>query len=171
MQLRYFPLIIFISVFYSLNFAEAKNNSVTLADVQLKNLSGQTVSLNDYSGQITVVNLWATWCTPCIKEMPVMERLNQDFYPQNVKVVGIAVFSDMGKIDEMLRLTKVTYPVFFADKSQIKKFGNLTNIPQTFILDSNGHILERFSGSQSYLKLANFLNKYISNEIISQTTN
>lgn len=139
--------------------------------LQFKNLQGETVELKNYTGQITIVNLWSTWSASCVKEMPVLERVYQEFYPQNIKIVGIAVFSDAKKIGPMLHLTKVHYPILIADKKQVKAFGDLSIIPQTFILDVNGKVLQHFIGSQSFNKLNEVINKLIDSQTLTGNLN
>ena len=141
------------------------------SSLQFKNLQGKIVELQNYTGQITIVNLWSTWNASCVKEMPALEHIYQEYYPQNVKVVGIAVFSDTGKIDQMLRLTGVSYPVLIADKEQIRAFGNLSIIPQTFILDASGTIIEHFTGSQSFDKFCQTIDKLIENQNLTKNLN
>ncbi len=139
--------------------------------LHFKNLQGEWVPLQNYTGEMTIVNLWSTWSASCIKEMPVLERIYQDYYAQNIKVVGIAVFSDTSKIGRMLHLTKVSYPILIASQKQIKAFGNLSIIPQTFILDAHGRVLKHYTGSQPFSKLDKVLRTLLENRCLTKNLN
>lgn len=171
MKIKYIFLTLTLSLFFLSTGLMAQQVPTKLSDIQLKTLDGETTTLAHYQGEVTIINLWATWCTPCVKEMPVLERINQEYGPRNVKIVGIAVFSDKSKIDDMLDLTRVTYPILIADKAQAVKFGDLSNIPQTLIMDTNGRIVKRLKGTQSLNSINHILNKLISNNIISSKNN
>ncbi len=173
MRIKKYSLLIILllaTVWMSGNVVGQSNIQVN-ASLKFKNLQNDLVELKNYTGQITIINLWSTWSASCVKEMPVMERIHQDYYAQNVKVVGIAVFSDNKKIGQMLRLTKVSYPVLIASKDQVKVFGNLSIIPQTFILDANGNVLDHFVGSQSFNKLSRVIDRLIESQTLSKNLN
>ncbi len=159
-------LLFLTCVFFASGFAQS--DTEIKPTLQFTNLQGETVRLQKYGGQITVVNLWSTWSASCLKEMPVLERIYQDYYAQNIKVVGIAVFADKRKIGQMLRLTKVSYPILVASKKQAQVFGNLSIIPQTFILDSNGRILKHFTGSQPFSKIDKALKSLLEDRCLTK---
>jgi len=109
--------------------------------------------------ELTMVNVFATWCSPCVAEMPDLEKLHQQIKDKDVGVVGVVldVLNERGEIvDEdleraqlLVKKTGVTYPVLLPDRGYFN--GRLTGIealPETFFVDKNGNIVgESYSGS------------------------
>ena len=109
--------------------------------------------------ELTMVNVFATWCSPCVAEMPDLEKLHQQMKDKNVGVVGVVldvlnekgeiVDEDMERAQLLVKKTGVTYPVLLPDSTYFN--GRLTGIealPETFFVDKNGKIVgESYSGS------------------------
>lgn len=109
--------------------------------------------------ELTMVNVFATWCSPCVAEMPDLEKLHQQMKDKNVGVVGVVldvlnekgeiVDEDLGRAQLLVKKTGVTYPVLLPDSTYFN--GRLTGIealPETFFVDKNGNIVgESYSGS------------------------
>ncbi len=142
-----------------------------IMETKFQDLQGKTKTLKSLNSSITIVNFWATWCTPCIKEMPALEKIYKEYKSDNVKVVGIAVLSDTSKIKKMVKVTGVTYPIWIGDRKSIQQFGISSTIPQTFILDSQGNILARFIGSQSYKQFKSKMNELVAEHLLSDALN
>ena len=112
--------------------------------------------------ELTMVNVFATWCSPCVEEMPDLEKLYQQLKEKNVGVVGVVmdvlnekgeiVPEDLERAQQLVQDTGVTYPVILPDSSYLS--GRLTNIeafPETFFVDKNGIIVGgTYSGSGSF---------------------
>jgi thiol-disulfide isomerase/thioredoxin len=115
-------------------------------DFALQQLGGGEVSLSDYRGQWVVVNYWATWCTPCLKEIPDLSELNQE--RGDVTVLGLA-FEDLDDSDffEFLEDFDVSYPILKVDVYQPPEpFGAPKVLPTTIILDQQGRAVKAFLG-------------------------
>lgn len=111
-------------------------------------------NLADYRGRIVIINFWATWCAPCIKELPYFQAIEQEF-DREVKV--IALHSNLVTEDVSSFLAKHDYQMAFAlDQTGdiIKSFGGSTMLPHTVILDKNGVIIYNAVGSLTYEKLS-----------------
>jgi thiol-disulfide isomerase/thioredoxin len=171
MKIKYFFFVLVLGILPALNPLFAQKKDATFASVKLQTLQGETTRLLNYFGDITIINFWSTWAAPCVKEMPALEKIYREYHGQNIKVVGISVYSDPTKITKMLRLTKVSYPILIASKAQTAHFGNLSSIPQTLIVDANGRILKRFEGGQSFQTLNAALESLLTNKIISRNNN
>jgi len=116
------------------------------ADYQLRDMDGKLYSVSDYRGKWLIINFWATWCAPCIKEMPELER----FYQENkssAQVWGVT-FEDTDKIKilEYISRLGVTYPILGYGQDPLTGFGTVTVLPTTFVIDTNGLFLHRFEG-------------------------
>ncbi len=138
-----------IMLFFLFSFVHAQN-SQKLDTVKFSDLSGEKISLNLFKGKITIVNFWATWCAACLKEMPELQKIYEEFDREQVRVVGIAVMSDKNKIKKMIDLTRVTYTILIGTRKDLQKFSKDFTIPQTIILNSKGEVIARFTGDQDY---------------------
>jgi peroxiredoxin len=110
------------------------------ADFTLRSPEGGTIRLADYHGQVVVLNFWATWCLPCIDEMPALEKFYQAHRDQGVMIIGINV----GETGETARAfadkVGVTFPIALdADTSIATRYG-ARGLPMTVMIDGMGFI-------------------------------
>ncbi len=106
-----------------------------------KTPDGKTVDTNSWRGKVLVVNFWASWCPPCVEEMPTLDQLQAEFSPQNVLFVGIGIDSP-SNIRQFLEMTPVSYPVVIGGlegSALSKQLGNAQGaLPYTIIIDAKG---------------------------------
>lgn len=118
-----------------------------LMQLQLPDLSGATHSLAAWKGQPIVVNFWATWCAPCVKEMPVLDAL-QKKYPQ-IRFVGIGVDS-AANMQKFVEKVQVSYPLWVIGAGAIdtlRKLGNPSGgLPFTIVFNADGSINRKILG-------------------------
>jgi len=110
-------------------------------DFHLADAAGQTVSVDRFDGQVLLLNFWATWCAPCVEEMPMLSRLHQDYAGRGFTVVGIAL-DEPQRAREFAQELGVGYPVLFglADAMVVgRRYGNGTGmLPYSVLVDANG---------------------------------
>jgi thiol-disulfide isomerase/thioredoxin len=110
----------------------------------LKNLNGETISLESLRGKVTVVDFWATWCEPCREEIPALQRLREKYASKNVEFVGIAVDS-AAKVREYAKAMKITYPLLVGGLESIdlaRDFGNKSGgLPYTIVIDNRAGVV------------------------------
>ena len=126
-------------------------------DFSLQQLGGGEVSLSDYLGQWVVVNYWATWCTPCLKEIPDLSELHQE--RSDLTVLGLA-FEDLedSDFDEFLEDFEVSYPILKVDVYQPPEpFGAPRALPTTIILDKQGRAVKAFLGQVTREAIEGFI--------------
>ena len=116
------------------------------ADYALRDLDGKVHRVSDNRGKWLVINFWATWCPPCIQEMPELER----FYQQNIssaQVWGVTFEdTDKAKIRQFIEQLGITYPVMGYGQDPLTGFGTVTVLPTTFVIDKQGLFFHRFEG-------------------------
>ncbi|RXI98202.1 TlpA family protein disulfide reductase [Anaerobacillus alkaliphilus] len=122
--------------------------------------TGEQASLSSYRGEIVVLNLWASWCPPCRKEMPDLIRLHEDYKNQGVVVLGVNLATherDENGVEEFMNEFKVNFPTFIDQPiDQVNRRGvvassyNIQSIPYTYIIDSNGRIAHVIRGEVTY---------------------
>ena len=115
-------------------------------DYELRDLDGNLHRVSDYRGKWLIINFWATWCPPCIKEMPELEH----FYQENKTTAhmwGVTFEdSDETKIREFIKRLGVTYPILGYGQDPLTGFGTVNVLPTTFIIDPKGLFFHRFEG-------------------------
>jgi peroxiredoxin len=119
---------------------------VSAADYALRDLDGRLHRVSDYRGKWLVINFWATWCPPCIEEMPELER----FYRQNksrAQVWGVTFEdSDQDKIRQFVEQLGVSYPILGHGQDPLTGYGTVTVLPTTFVIKPDGLFHHRFEG-------------------------
>lgn len=109
----------------------------------LSDLKGQPQRLDQWRGKLLVVNYWATWCPPCLEEMPGFSRLQGKYRSNGVQFVGISI-DTADKILEFQKTTPVTYPLLIGDIGVMEKSAALGNtrqaLPFTAVFDREGHL-------------------------------
>lgn len=116
-------------------------------DFVLPDLTGQVVRLSQLKGKVVVLNIWATWCPPCRKEMPTMELLYQKM--KGADFVMLAASQDVdgrNTVLPYLRESGLTFPVLLDVQGEIGKKYGVTGYPETFIIDRQGMIVHRHIG-------------------------
>ncbi|MGD1992188.1 MAG: cytochrome c-type biogenesis CcmF C-terminal domain-containing protein [Anaerolineae bacterium] len=109
-------------------------------DFALELLDGSTVALDDFQGQVAVVNLWATWCAPCEDELPDFQTVWEAYRDQGVVFVGVAAQEDEDEVATMVSRLGVTYPIGLDLDGGISADYGITGVPETFVVDSEGKI-------------------------------
>lgn len=121
-------------------------------DFALKDLEGKTQRMSDYKGRVVLVNFWATWCPPCRREMPSMERLYQKLKGEPFMVLAPdqyenfdLVFSFTGQLEPA-----PTFPIMLDPKSTASKTWKVKGLPTSFIVDKQGRIAYRAVGGREF---------------------
>ena len=118
-------------------------------DLRWRDLTGSWQSVAALRGRIAVVNFWATWCAPCVEEMPILTGIQADYGPLGVQVIGIAA-DDQGRTDTVLefaREKKLTFPLWLgATTADMASFEVGPALPATVVIDRDGHVVHRVEG-------------------------
>lgn len=139
-------LVLTLSLTWGLGTVQATYETETPVDFTLQQLGGGEVALGDYLGQWVVVNYWATWCSPCVKEMPELSELHEG--REDLVVLGLA-FEDIEDADILAFLEKspVSYPILKVDVyDPPAPFHAPRVLPTTIILDPEGRAVKSFLG-------------------------
>ena len=122
---------------------------------QLPDLAGESRHLSDYRGQYVLLNFWATWCAPCLAEMPAMEQLYQHY--RNRGFVVLAVSSDTEGRSIVQPFTEklgVTFPVLLDPDTKISITYGARNLPISFLLDREGRVVAAVGGAREWFSEA-----------------
>jgi len=118
-------------------------------DWELQSTNQQSVTLQTRAGEIlTVVDFWATWCKPCIKAMPKLQKIYAQYQTKGVNFVGVSVDSprNLSKVNPLDKSLGVRYPILLDPNSAFMNKMNVNSLPTLLILDAEGNELYRHQG-------------------------
>lgn len=123
---------------------QVDESNKSLLTTKLNNLDGQPSSLSTINSEYILVNFWATWCKPCVEEMPMLEALQQELGSAQFSIVGLAIdAADPAR--KMVEKLQITYPIFIADLEGPELMANNGNeqglLPYTLLMDAGGEVL------------------------------
>ena len=107
---------------------------------QLESVSGGQAGLDQYKGQVVMLNFWATWCGPCQQEMPLLEQMYKKYKPAGFTLVGVNVDKDAPPVRALLAKKPVSFPVLLDPASQVSKAYHVDEMPSTVLIDRKGNI-------------------------------
>ena len=147
-------VILVITLVSGLLITGCSSNSNQVAEVgmpapnfQLENLNGQYVSLSDLQGKPVLINFWATWCSPCIREMPYLEQVYEEWSDKGLMVLSINIGESSAKVEAFMQSHDLSLPVLLDAKQAVAQKYNIWSIPTTFFIDKDGIIQEKIIGS------------------------
>ncbi|HZN54203.1 MAG TPA: TlpA disulfide reductase family protein [Candidatus Polarisedimenticolaceae bacterium] len=121
----------------------------TVIPLQARTLDGQGHTVEWASAKISLVNFWATWCTPCREEMPAIEQLRAARGKDGLQVVGV-VIQDLAPADEVRRIaaeSKVDYLLLRGGDEVTRIWRGIQIVPTTFLVDSKGKVVRKYIGT------------------------
>ena len=110
-------------------------------------LAGRPQELSALRGQVVLLNFWASWCPPCVAEMPSLERLHQRLGGRGLLVLGISVDADSAAYDAFLRSNKITFANYRDPERRISTVYGTFMYPETYIIDRQGRLVRKIIGS------------------------
>ena len=115
-------------------------------------VSGNFHNISEWQGKILVINFWATWCPPCLKEIPEFMALQEQYSDKGLQFIGIAI-DDQDSVQEYLLSTKINYPILIGGVTGIALAQQLGNsfdaVPFTLVVNQQGQIIHRQPGEFS----------------------
>ena len=134
---------------------EVGNEAPNFSALNLK--TGDIASLaKTYKGQVVLVNIWATWCVPCRKEMPAMERLYQELGPKGFKIAAVSI--DEGDTKDVLSFADglgLTFDILHDGDGSVQKAFQTFMYPESFLIDRSGVIVKKAIGEHPWSSDAN----------------
>jgi thiol-disulfide isomerase/thioredoxin len=125
---------------------------VPLPDLQLISLDGKRFKFSDFKDQVLLVDFWATWCPPCIAEVPEFIAL-QKAYAGQVQVIGLSLDESLTELKQFVAAKKLNYPVVVITDTIAAQFGTIDRIPTTLVVDRKGNIVKVLTGYHSKAQL------------------
>lgn len=119
-------------------------------DFTVTDLNGKAVTFSEYRGKTVLLNIWATWCGPCLKEIPDLKEIHRDYKDKGVVVLGVLLESESPEAAKPIVMDqlKIDYPTWYGNDEFAKQF-RIQAFPTTVIIDKNGKIVSHNVGLQN----------------------
>ena len=130
-------------------------------DLRLNDLRGKPVSVKDYLGKVTLVNMWATWCPPCKAEMPTLEAFYKKYKDDGFMIVGINDGEAPHVVASFVQDFGLTFPIWLDQQYLSEKAFKTINLPSSFVIDRNGTIRLMWIGAISKKALENYVSPIV----------
>jgi len=141
------------------NFAQQSQQAI---DFTLPSLSETNITLSDYRGQVVLVNFWASWCPPCIAELPAINTFYERKQEQGLVVLAINDEEDKATIEDFMADKGFSFTVLLDSKGTVMKGYGVMALPVSFIIDRNGFIRHIHRGELSPQQLEDLISPLLS---------
>jgi thiol-disulfide isomerase/thioredoxin len=138
--------------------------ATSLAELSITTLEGEELSLKGLASQsqLVIINFWATWCAPCIKEMPYFEKIHRKYQSKGVSVLGIAAQDNTSEVKSFVNERNATYKIALDIQNEwAKAFDGTKVLPTTVFLDSGQNVLKIHKGYLTLSELEATVNKHL----------
>ena len=115
--------------------------------LELQDKEGEVYRLESYRDKVLVVNFWASWCTPCVRELPGLNRLRQEFGGQPFEIFGVNVAEPPNRLKRFLKRNPIDFPVLYDRESEAFYAWNVKGLPTSFVIDREGRIRYQVRGA------------------------
>ena len=122
-------------------------------DFVLPRLDGTTQKLSNYRGKVVLVNLWATWCPPCLEGLPLLNRIQEIYGERGLTVLGLAGDDDPQRVRDFLSKNPVSFDVLLDVGGEVGTRYGITGYPETFVVDREGRLRTKLIGPLPYTPL------------------
>ncbi|RMD71346.1 MAG: TlpA family protein disulfide reductase [Gammaproteobacteria bacterium] len=119
-------------------------------DFALPDLDGKVHRLSDYRGKVVVINFWATWCPPCRKEMPSLERAWQVLRKEGIMLFAIDVAEDENAVFAFVAEHDLSFPVLLDEEGGVIGRWSAKGLPTTYVVDPEGRIVYKATGPREW---------------------
>lgn len=122
-----------------------------VADIALPDLDGKTVRLSDFRGQVVLVNFWATWCPPCVEEMPSLQKLQEVLGDKGLHVLAISVDDNLEDVEKFQKDLQVTLPILLDPGAKVAHSFATFKFPETYVVDREGKLAAKVIGPRDWV--------------------
>lgn len=130
------------------------------ADFSLPDIQGRIHRLADYRGKWVLVNFWATWCPPCLKEIPELVSLHNAHHDKDLLVIGIAMDSGSSKeVADFAKAHGISYPMVMGDRNIASQFGEIEVLPVSYLFNPKGEPADYQAGEVTRASVEAYIRK------------
>ncbi len=121
-------------------------------DVKVVRADGKYVSLTSFKGKVVLINFWATWCPPCVREMPELNKLYKKFHKRGLEVLPIANPRDsVERVKSFFKYVGIRFPYYVDESFTVTRLFGVRALPTTFIVDRKGVVRQIFIGMRPWM--------------------
>ena len=139
---------------------DGAESAIDFWSLRLARPEGGELEMAQFRHHPLLINFWATWCAPCVRELPEIDRFARDLAPRGIRAIGLAI-DGLGPVREFLQRQPLSLPIGLigvAGSDLVRQFGNLKGgLPFTVLLASDGRPVQRKLGETSYAELAEWV--------------
>jgi len=143
-------LLLLASLFWATSHAVAN-------EFMFKDMQGNVQRLSDYSGKWVLVNFWATWCPPCLEEIPDLVDMHNDRKATDFAVIGIAMSSGVDSVHAFAKQLEISYPIVYGNDQIAAQIGKVRALPTSYLYDPTGKLVSYQAGSVTRVEIENFI--------------
>ena len=123
-----------------------------LADFTLPDLQGRSVQLTALRGKVVFVNVWATWCQPCVEEMPTIQQLYDRLHSRGLEVLAVSLDALGAQVvAPFIQSHRLSFPTLLDTKNLVQRLYRTTGVPESFIVDKRGILVEKVVGPRDWV--------------------
>jgi thiol-disulfide isomerase/thioredoxin len=132
---------------------------VAALNFKLKDLNGKDVSLSDFKGKKVLLNFWASWCRPCISEMPDIQKLYNETKDSDLVILAVNLGEDKATVKSFIDINKYNFTVLLDLEEIAGRQYTIAAIPTTFFIDKEGNIVSTVKGAITLEKMKMYISK------------
>ena len=115
-------------------------------DFTLPDLAGVERTLSSYRGSVVLFNVWATWCQPCVDEMPSLQKLNEGMKGKKFKILAASIDTDVQLVEPFMKKYGLSFTALLDPKGVTSELYETTGVPETFLINQQGVVVEKIVG-------------------------
>jgi thiol-disulfide isomerase/thioredoxin len=147
-------------------FVRLPTGNIPMPAWTMTNLVGQAVSSTNFAGKVLVLNFWATWCPPCLAEIPYLKKFQAAHGTNDVVVIGASIDEAGAEtVQRFAQRNTLNYPVLLADLDTQSRFGGVAGVPVTFIVSREGRLVARYLGPMTHEELTNIVTPLLASPV------
>lgn len=129
---------------------ERPKKKILAPDFALEDLAGQRIRLKDLRGKVIFINFWATWCPPCIQEMPTMEKLHREFEKKGLMILAVNFREIPAQVTEFFKTHKLTFTTLLDHEGKVFKLYGAWALPMSAIVNKRGELVGKVMGYRNW---------------------
>ena len=137
-----------VFVFFCLLLAPPLQAAVKMPAFSLMDpVTGKTVDSKQFSGKALFITFFATWCPPCMQEIPTLKKVQKEYRDQGFSVIGLSVDQEGPRVvTKLVKKRSINYPILMADNKTTRGFGGVYGIPVSFLVNKKGNVVKKYTG-------------------------